>query len=73
MDGWPTGLVASAHAVGIVVHPYTFRVDQLPTFAGSAKEALQGIFAAAAVDGLFTDFADVCVRWLQEHPPVSRP
>jgi|LakMenEpi03Aug12_release.lakeMendotaPanAssembly.Ray.scaffolds.fasta_scaffold78467_4 glycerophosphoryl diester phosphodiesterase len=73
VDGRPTGLVAAAHAVGIVVHPYTFRVDQLPTFAGSAKEALQGIFAAAAVDGLFTDFPDVCVRWLQEHPPVSRP
>ena len=72
-DGRPTGLVAAAHAVGLVVHPYTFRIDQPPSFSRSADAALLAIFAAAAVDGLFTDFPDVCARWLQEHPPVSRP
>lgn len=68
-EGRPTGLVAAAHAVGLVVHPYTFRIDQLPSFAGSADAAMHGLVVTAAVDGLFTDFPDVCVMWLQEHPP----
>lgn len=70
-EGRPTGLVAAAHAVGLVVHPYTFRIDQLPSFAGSADAALHGIFVAAEVDGLFTDFPDVCLRWLQQHPAAA--
>ena len=72
-QGRSTGLVSAAHAVGLVVHPYTFRVDQLPLWAGSADVALHTIFIEADVDGLFSDFPDVCVRWLQEHPPVTRP
>lgn len=76
-DGRPTGLVAAAHAAGLVVHPYTFRVDQLPAFADSADGVLRSLFTEAAVDGVFTDFPDVCRAWLQRPavapPDASRP
>lgn len=62
-DGRPTGLVAAAHAAGLAVHAYTFRVDRLPAFAASPEESLQRLVNDAAVDGLFSDFPDVCVAW----------
>ncbi len=33
-EGRPTGLVAASHDVGFVVHPYTFRIDRLPSSPG---------------------------------------
>jgi glycerophosphoryl diester phosphodiesterase len=73
-DGRPTPLVTAAHAAGLVVHPYTFRVDQLPPFATSADDALRRLFLDAGVDGLFSDFPDVCVRWLERQGnPGCRP
>lgn len=63
-DGASTGLVERAHARGLVVHPYTFRRDALPDWAGSADTCL-GRLAAAGIDGLFTDFPDVAVRLLR--------
>jgi glycerophosphoryl diester phosphodiesterase len=63
----PTALVANAHAAGLVVHPYTFRPENafLPKSlrapgddatrnpAGMIREIQT--FAAAGVDGVFTD------------------
>lgn len=71
--GRSTGLVEAAHAAGLVVHPYTFRVDRLPVFATSADAALDALFGVARVDGLFSDFPDACVNWLRDHPPAPRP
>jgi glycerophosphoryl diester phosphodiesterase len=64
-QGRPTGLVAAAHAAGLVVHPYTFRVDRLPAFASSTDVVLGALFEEARVDGLFSDFPDACVNWLR--------
>ena len=64
-DGRPTGLVAAAHRAGLVVHAYTFRRDKLPAFATDADEALRVLFDEAGIDGLFSDFPDVCVAWLK--------
>jgi glycerophosphoryl diester phosphodiesterase len=72
-DGRPTPLVAAAHAAGLVVHPYTFRTDQLPPFATSADDALRRLFRDAGVDGLFSDFPDVCVEWLRQPGRDDRP
>jgi len=59
----PTDLVALAHNAGLVVHAYTLRIDDLPPVVPS--EALHRIlFEDAKVDGLFTDFTDVTVRYL---------
>ncbi len=63
-----TGLVAAAHAAGLLVHPYTFRSENFflpvelrrgtdPKAHGDAAAEYRAAFAAG-VDGLFSDFAD---------------
>ena len=55
-----TGLVRAAHRAGLVVHPYTFRLEQaaLPSFAASPDQLLEILWNRAHIDGLFTDFPD---------------
>ncbi len=53
-----------AHALKLRVHPYTLRVDDLPKWAKGTDELLDVLFNQAQVDGLFTDFPDVAVKWL---------
>lgn len=62
-----TDLVTNAHAAKLVVHPYTLRADELPKFANSMDDALAVLFTEAGIDGLFTDFPDVAVKWLNTH------
>jgi len=69
--GEPTDLVDDAHAVGLVVHPYTFRAENtfLPAdyrttggdddFGRAIDEQLT--YLAAGIDGLFTDQPDIGV------------
>jgi glycerophosphoryl diester phosphodiesterase len=69
--GKPTTLVADAHKAGLVVHPYTFRVENtfLPAdFDSSANPNDSGnLFGEIAayrklgIDGLFTDNTDIAV------------
>ncbi len=59
-----TSLVADAHAAGLAVHPYTFRIDQLPENAPDPATVHHALFGAAGVDGLFTDFTDVTLALL---------
>jgi glycerophosphoryl diester phosphodiesterase len=59
----PTDLVQRAHALGLLVHPYTFRSEQrrlVSDYTGNpANEYL--MFYELGVDGVFTDFADDAV------------
>jgi glycerophosphoryl diester phosphodiesterase len=69
--GRPTALVADAHKAGLVVHPYTFRVENtfLPAdFDSSANPNDSGnlfgeiaAYRKAGIDGLFTDNTDIAV------------
>ena len=59
-----TDLVAEAHAVGLLVHPYTFRLDRLPEGCGTFEDLLRTFVDDLKVDGLFTDFPDLAVRYL---------
>jgi len=63
-DGSPprsTGLVERAHSAGLLVHPYTFRVDDLAPGFGDFGDMVRYFCADLGVDGLFTDFPDkVC-------------
>nr|WP_241263064.1 glycerophosphodiester phosphodiesterase [Parahaliea mediterranea] len=54
-----TDLVDRAHALGLAVHPYTFRRDQLPTGIADFDELLALFIDTVGVDGLFTDFPDL--------------
>ena len=59
----PTGLVKRAHEAGLDVHPYTFRQDALPQGI-SSQQALDLLFKQLKVDGLFTDFTDTVVNYV---------
>ncbi|WP_345829796.1 glycerophosphodiester phosphodiesterase [Erwinia sp. HDF1-3R] len=59
-----TDMVKEAHESNMVVHPYTVRADQLPTWAGSVNELYDVLYNQANVDGLFTDFPDKAVSFL---------
>ena len=75
-QGKPTTLVADAHRAGLVVHPYTFRVENsfLPNeFDSDAVAANSGnlfgeiaAYRALGIDGLFTDNTDVAVAQEKE-------
>ncbi|MBS9434736.1 glycerophosphodiester phosphodiesterase [Photorhabdus hainanensis] len=61
-----TGMVKEAHANNMQIHPYTIRVDQLPKYAASGDQLFDIIYNQAGVDGVFTDFPDLGVKFLQK-------
>jgi glycerophosphoryl diester phosphodiesterase len=61
-----TGLVALAHEAGLVVHPYTIRIDELPKNCPSVEALHTALFRDAKIDGVFTDFTDVTLAWLKQ-------
>jgi glycerophosphoryl diester phosphodiesterase len=63
-----TGMVAEAHAAGLLVHPYTLRADKklLPTYAANFEELLDIVLFRAGADGVFTDFPDRAVHWISQ-------
>lgn len=66
-----TDLVRDAHALGLEVHPYTFRADALPEGAGSFEELLRVVLVQAGVEGVFTDHPDKAVAFVRSLP--ARP
>lgn len=64
-----TGLTARAHARDLQIHPYTHRIDSLPPSAPDSDSVLRALFDAERVDGLFSDFPDVVVRFLNSRRP----
>lgn len=60
-------LVEWAHEAELVVHPYTFRADDLPLGTLSFDKELSRYLIDYGVDGLFTDFADKVVVFVEEN------
>ena len=58
----PTSLVADCHAVGVKVHPWTFRAEKEFLPGGLDLEGELSVFLAAGIDGFFSDQPDVGVR-----------
>jgi glycerophosphoryl diester phosphodiesterase len=65
-----TDLASQAHALGLELHPYTLRIDDLPKGIATSDELMRLLFDEAKVDALFTDFPDVTSNWLKK--PRSR-
>lgn len=61
IDGHPvsTGLARRARKEGLVVHPYTFRADDLPRGFASFEDLVRWCAETLGIDGLFTDFPDL--------------
>ena len=62
-----TKLVEFAHKADMQVHPYTFRRerDQMPPFAKDYEDFLRIFLERVGVDGVFTDFPDLTVDYLE--------
>ena len=58
-----TDVMRAAHDLGLVVHPYTVRIDDLPPGL-TAERLLDLLFVGLKVDGVFSDFPDVAVDYL---------
>ncbi len=62
-----TGLVERAHGAGLAVHPYTFRVDEIPEGFASFDALLTFCFDELSIDGVFTDFPDRILQFLRRN------
>ena len=65
IDSDIVALTAQAHVAGLLVHPYTLRIDELPKWTKSTGALLHTLLDEAKVDGLFTDFPDVAANYLK--------
>ena len=63
-----TELVPWALSAGLVVHPFTFRKDSLPAYADTYDDLLKEFFEQG-IDGLFTDFPDLTVKFRSQFKP----
>jgi glycerophosphoryl diester phosphodiesterase len=61
-----TGMVAAAHRADLQVHPYTLRADSLPPGMDSIEEVIDALCREEPVDGLFTDFPDRVLAFLNQ-------
>jgi len=63
------GLLEAAHNAGLVVHPYTFRSDngRIPQYAKDFDDLLKIFYFDIGVDGIFTDFPDKAVKFLEKY------
>jgi len=55
LTGW-------AHEAGLSVHPYTFRIEEIPAGFVSFAELIRFFVVDIGVDGIFTDFPDQVVK-----------
>jgi glycerophosphoryl diester phosphodiesterase len=57
-------LVTRAHALGLFVHAYTLRADDLPPRAGTLENAVRMLAGEMGLDGVFTDQPDQVLQHL---------
>ncbi len=68
VDGVPvvSPLAGLAREAGLLMHPYTFRADDLPPGFASFDDLVQFFVRDVGVDGLFTDFPDKVLSLLED-------
>ncbi len=65
-----SSLIDQAHSLGLFVHPYNCQADVLPEYAKTMEEVLEIFYSEFNVEGLFTDFPDRVVRFLEKKSAV---
>lgn len=63
-----TPMASAARQAGLEIHPYTFRADKgrIPGYANNFEDMLDIFFNRVGVDGVFTDFPDRAVQFVQK-------
>ena len=67
-----SALVDDAHAAGLLVHPYTLRLDSLPNGVTDPYALVETLLTRIQVDGIFTDHAGPVGTWVRQHFPPTR-
>ncbi len=62
-----TNLVKNARRKDLLIHSYTFRADRLPDYVSNFDELLDIFLNEVGVDGIFTDFPDLVVSYLESN------
>ncbi len=62
-----TKMVAEAKDQGLIIHPFTFRkeLDRIPSYAKDFDDLLDIFLYQVGVDGVFTDFPDLAVKFIE--------
>ena len=60
-EGELTEFAQRLERLGLPIHCYTFRTDQLPKWAESPRHLWQALALDVSVSGVFTDFPDVAI------------
>lgn len=61
-----SSLVEAAHQLQLKVHPWTIRADDLPQEVESLEELHRVLFTQLGVDGAFSDFPDLTLKFIRE-------
>lgn len=61
----PSEFLIEAKQLGLAIHPYTLRIDQLPFGIADYETLLRIAFDELDVDGVFTDFPDLTSQYLK--------
>lgn len=61
-----TPMVADIVSQKLELHPYTVRKDALPNYVTNTNELFEALFNHAGATGVFTDFPDLAVKFLQD-------
>ena len=56
-----------AQELNLKVHPYTLRIDKLPSYANSYEHLLSIFINEVKVDGIFTDFPDRAFKFFEDN------
>lgn len=64
-----SAMVEVAHQIGLKVHPWTIRADDLPQEAATIDALHQAIFQFLRVDGAFSDFPDLTLKYVATLQP----
>ena len=64
-DGSSTGLLETAHELGLDVHVWTVRDDRVPLVGETVEDELRALYTLG-VDAVFTDFPATAVRVRRE-------
>ena len=60
-----TPMVADINSTKMECHPYTVRKDALPKFANNVNEVYEALLYQSNASGLFTDFPDLGVKYVE--------
>lgn len=67
----PSVFFNEARALGLFMHPYTFRIDSLPEYSTSYNELLKIFLDDLKIEGLFTDFTDLTLQYIRNAASVK--